>query len=113
MERNEHDLAPDVSDEEAAARHKGGLMALVRDIVSKEKESWTAEMAAELKGYEAPDRSTVPDPVPSRYEDPQHQGRLRLGSPLDALYRRMPEEVRRFGTRTPTTGWPRRFAGSR
>jgi HK97 family phage major capsid protein len=85
------DIVPEITDEERKKREQSTVMALVTNIVRSERESWTAEMASALNEWKAPDRSKVPE----QYKNPaEHRGTLTLSSPMQAIYRRMPEEVR-------------------
>lgn len=90
-QKQTHDLAPEVEEDEKRKRRRSGLLAIVDAVVEQKEEEWTEEMARDLTERRKPDRSSVPDV----YENPaENRGSLRVASPTERIYARMPADVR-------------------
>lgn len=94
---NELNLVPEPTPEELKNRGDSGIKSAVAAIIESERQQMLEEIHKELAGLKAPDRSNVPNV----YKNVEHKGTIRMASPIEYVYKRMPEEVRAI--RTPDT----------
>jgi HK97 family phage major capsid protein len=84
-------IAPEPTAEELGRRERSAIAAEVAGLLEEREQAWQERQVLELQELRKPDRSKVPD----LYETPKpHSEVVKLRSPNEYLYARMPEEVR-------------------